>query len=357
MLGDASWPPTAERRDRSRRPRRPPAAGRGRTRWTSWRPTARGAYRALVWDDPAFERGLRRGDADRGDLRPPARLAAGAPGRAPAERPARGAADAVASPTLRAIPWVFAWTQVRAQPARLVRAGQRRCDASRRPTATPALARLAALYAGWPFFRVLLQNAEVALARTRPAGAAALRGARRGADGVAARGGASPPSTRARCGPSCAITGRAALLDGVPELQRSIELRAPVPRSAQRAPGPPAGPARAACRRGRPARAELERLVGPHDQRDRGRRPGDRVGAGGHAGRRRQAAGSACAAGRPRDRLARRRDDRYPTSAMTPRRPARHPRPPLPADDADALRARPRRAGRPLGRGDGRAPR
>ena len=73
---------------------------------------------------------------------------------------------------------------------------------------------------------MLLQNAEVALARTDPRiGARHL--ALAGAAGERARRARSPRSTRGPSSAVLAVTGQAALLDGVPALQRSIELRDP----------------------------------------------------------------------------------------------------------------------------------
>ena len=87
------------------------------------------------------------------------------------------------------------------------------------------MARLAALHRSWPFFRGLLQNAEVALARSdvavgRRYAALAGAGGARLAEHVEAE--------HARTGRLLLrVSGRAALLDGVPALQRSIALRAP----------------------------------------------------------------------------------------------------------------------------------
>ena len=69
--------------------------------------TARGAYRALVWEDPAFESYFRAAT--------PIEELAGWPS-ARGRRRAAGAADSQQSAlaALRAIPWVFAWSQSRA---------------------------------------------------------------------------------------------------------------------------------------------------------------------------------------------------------------------------------------------------
>ena len=180
---------------------------------------ARDAYRALVWEDPDLEAafmaatpieqitGLRLGS------RPAAR---GGAGTSPAMVPSLA--------SLRAIPWVFAWTQVRANVPAWYGLGTAVEGYVARHGAVGA-ARLARLHAGWPFFRVLLDNAEVALARTDPR-IAARHLAIAGPSGV--RLGATIADEHARSVRAVlSVTGRAALLDGVPALQRSIELRTP----------------------------------------------------------------------------------------------------------------------------------
>jgi phosphoenolpyruvate carboxylase len=180
---------------------------------------ARAAYRALVWEDPDLEAVFLAAT-------PIERIAGLRLGSRPAARGGDGAsAEPVPSlASLRAIPWVFAWTQVRANVPAWYGLGTA-VDAYVARHGPAGAARLARLHAGWPFFRVLLENAEVALARTDPriaarhlavAGAAGVRLAAAIADEHAR-------SVRA----VLAISGRAALLDGVPVLQRSIELRTP----------------------------------------------------------------------------------------------------------------------------------
>ena len=106
--GARAAPPRAAR-PRRPRGRRPPPGGhafarraRGRRRWTSLSPLAEGAYRKLVHET----RGPRRATCT-----PPPRSTRSSRlniGSRPARRgPAAGVAD------LRAIPWVFAWTQSR----------------------------------------------------------------------------------------------------------------------------------------------------------------------------------------------------------------------------------------------------
>ncbi len=180
--------------------------------------SARAAYRALVWETPEFEgvfhaataieqiAGLHLGS------RPSARGGMGRPAGPPP------LAD------LRAIPWVFAWTQARLNLPAWFGLGSA-IEAFERRHGAAGATRLRRLYADWPFFRILLQNAEVALARTDAdvggrhlalAGAAGERIAE-----VVAK------EHRRSIEAVLAVSGQEALLDGVPALQRSIERRDP----------------------------------------------------------------------------------------------------------------------------------
>ena len=195
---------------------------------------ARRAYRALVWATPAFERvfgaatpiaaisGLQLGSRPavrgRGSAGVAAAAGAGGAPSVPVEPPGTSLAS------LRAIPWVFAWTQVRINLPGWFGLGSA-LAAFERSHGEVGMADLAALYRRWPFFRGLLQNAEVALARSdlavgrRYAALAGPDGAR-----LAERVEAEHAQTVRLL---LRISGRAALLDGVPALQRSIAMRAP----------------------------------------------------------------------------------------------------------------------------------
>lgn len=78
-------------------------------------------------------------------------------------RPSRRAADGDLR-QLRAIPWVFAWTQSRHQLSSWYGLGY----ALERFAATEpdGLAKMRAMYQQWPFFATLLENAELSLAKT-----------------------------------------------------------------------------------------------------------------------------------------------------------------------------------------------
>ncbi len=106
-------------------------------------------YRAIVWDDPTFSEFFR-------SFTPLDELRRLEIGSRPSSRPeAAGAAELEA---LRAIPWVFSWTQTRCiLPAWL--------GAGAGLSAAP-IVELRRLYAHWPFFRALVENLEMSLAKT-----------------------------------------------------------------------------------------------------------------------------------------------------------------------------------------------
>ena len=214
---------------------------------------ARDAYRALARDDPDLE-------AVFVAATPIEQIAGLRLGSRPAAR-GRAASASEVLPTLaslRAIPWVFAWTQIRANVPAWYGLGTA-VEACGRRHGTAGMARLQRLHGTWPFLRLLVQNAEVALARADPritarhlglAGAAGSRLAATIADEHAR-------SVRA----VLQITGQAALLDGVPALQRSIELRAPYLDPLGDLQIEALSRLRGAAPDG-PVRADLERLVG-----------------------------------------------------------------------------------------------
>jgi phosphoenolpyruvate carboxylase len=221
---------------------------------------ARDAYHALVRGNPDLEAAFMAATPIEqiADLRLGSRPAArGQAGRA------EGAATSPTLASLRAIPWVFAWTQVRANVPAWYGLGTA-VEACRRRHGAVGMARLQRLFQAWPFLRLLVQNAEVALARTDPRIAArhlALAGAA-GSRLAAAIADEHARSVRA----VLEITDQAALLDGLPALQRSLELRAPYldplgelqVEALSRLRGSPPG----APRGTEEERADLERLVG-----------------------------------------------------------------------------------------------
>ncbi len=172
------------------------------------------AYRALVRQDPLFEAYFRAAT-------PIEELAQLAIGSRPA---ARGSGAAVRLESLRAIPWVFAWSQSRANLPGWYGTGSA-LEAYRARHGAAGLERLRGLYRSWPFFASVLDNAEMILAK---------------ADMPIARRYASlaPPEGRTiwrrikteyerSVTQILAVTGRRRLLDDMLVLQRSIELRNP----------------------------------------------------------------------------------------------------------------------------------
>jgi phosphoenolpyruvate carboxylase len=108
---------------------------------------AHAAYRALVWEDDGFVRFFRQ-------FTPADELALLRIGSRPARRP--GDEDYLAS--IRAIPWVFAWTQNRCLLPAWFGCGT--------AFAAADLQELRRLYRGWPFFRSLIENLEMTLAKS-----------------------------------------------------------------------------------------------------------------------------------------------------------------------------------------------
>ena len=170
----------------------------------------RRAYRALVWDDPDFVPFFHAATP----IDEIARLPIGS-------RPSRRRAGGLES--LRAIPWVFAWTQSRAILPGWYGVGSGLDALGARPEGA---ALLAEMVASWPFFRVVLDNVEMVLAKADM-------------DIFARYAELAPPDLRRRVTPRIArehagtlrwvkrLTGGRRLLDGNPSLQRSIALRNP----------------------------------------------------------------------------------------------------------------------------------
>ena len=110
---------------------------------------AHGTFRGVVWDDPGFSGFMRA-------FTPLDELSLLEIGSRPVSRPEASAADELAA--LRAIPWVFAWTQTRCIVPAWLGAGS--------GFAEVATAELRRLYETWPFFRALVENIEMSLAKS-----------------------------------------------------------------------------------------------------------------------------------------------------------------------------------------------
>ncbi len=186
-----------------------------------WRPMitelaklAERAYRRLVWDDTAFEDFFRRATP----IDEISRMELGS-------RPARRGGAPPTLDGLRAIPWVFAWSQSRTNLPAWFGVGTALASFADRHAENRR--HLADAYGGWEFFRSLIDNVELGLAIADPSLAgryAELAGTEEPMRRVAAaieaeRGRTVEELTR--------LTGRDRLLEGSPRLARSIELRTP----------------------------------------------------------------------------------------------------------------------------------
>jgi phosphoenolpyruvate carboxylase len=175
-------------------------------------PLAERAYRGLVHESPALGRYLRAAtpldEIERLNI-----------GSRPARRgPASGLAD------LRAIPWVFAWTQSRVILPGWYGLGSAVSAWAGEDEARWAL--LAAMYREWPFFKTLVDNAQLALRAADMLIAAVYASLADPADREAVF-----PRLRDEYRLSeralARLTGQRDLLDDAPWLQRSIRVRNP----------------------------------------------------------------------------------------------------------------------------------
>jgi phosphoenolpyruvate carboxylase len=171
---------------------------------------ARRAYRHVVYDEPEFVSYFRAATPEH-EL-----------GRVPigSRPPRRGHAEGVDS--LRAIPWVFAWTQTRLLLPSWLGAGEALSAAVARGDGE----QLARMYREWPFFRSTVDLIAIALAQAEPQIAAEyerrLVPASLGRIGEDLRTRLEIASDQVR-----RIIGREHLLDAYPVLRRSIEVRNP----------------------------------------------------------------------------------------------------------------------------------
>jgi phosphoenolpyruvate carboxylase len=175
---------------------------------------SRTAYRALVWEDdelPAFFR----------SFTPVDELALLEIGSRPSSRPEAPARAELAA--LRAIPWVFGWTQNRC----LLPAWYGCGTAFAVAVDGGALADLRRLYRDWPFFRAFVENLEMALAKSS---IEIARGYLRLVQESAGRDriwGLIEEEHRRTVATVLAIVESRELLDRHPVVQRSIQLRNP----------------------------------------------------------------------------------------------------------------------------------
>jgi phosphoenolpyruvate carboxylase len=188
---------------------------------------ARRAYRSLVYEEPGFERFFRT-------VTPVAELSTMALGSRPARRGAAGAAldagagDVRAAPgidSLRAIPWVFSWSQARIGLPAWYGLGSA-LEGFERRHGEGSLEQVADLYRDWPFLTSAFDNAELILGRSE------LQIARLYAELTADEEGARlwgriVEEYARSTGLLAKVTGRTELLAAEPMVGRSIRLRRP----------------------------------------------------------------------------------------------------------------------------------
>jgi len=170
----------------------------------------RKAYRGLVWEEKRFVGFF--GSAS--PLEEISRLNIGS-------RPAKRSAGGLEA--LRAIPWVFAWTQNRAILPGWYGVGSALEAFASRPDGEKQLREM---YAEWPFFRAVLDNVEMVLAKTDMGVASryARLASKEDREAVWPRIRAEHARTQRWL---LLLTGRKRLLAANPRLSRSISLRNP----------------------------------------------------------------------------------------------------------------------------------
>ena len=172
------------------------------------------AYRDLI-DDPEFWDWYTRGTPIEQISRLPI-----------ASRPvSRGSSARVALGGLRAIPWVFAWTQTRAIVPGWYGTG---AGLGGLLDEDPdAAAELATLYRTWPFFRAVVDNAQLEMARARLAVTERYDRLARAGDAPTDFLTRITDDYRRAADAVLRITGQSGILDNDPVIQRSIVLRNP----------------------------------------------------------------------------------------------------------------------------------
>ena len=187
----------------------PVEEGPFRTAYDELAEIGRRAYRALVWEDPNFVPFFMAAT-------PIEEISALPIGSRPSKRAAGGLES------LRAIPWVFAWTQNRAIVPGWYGVGSALEEYGSRPEGLELLKRM---YRQWPFFHTVIDNVAMVLAKSDMA--------------IAERYAAlAPESTRPLWERIRAeysrtrrwvkrVTGEARILEGNQQLRESISLRNP----------------------------------------------------------------------------------------------------------------------------------
>jgi phosphoenolpyruvate carboxylase len=169
---------------------------------------SRVAYRRIVYEDPRFVEYLHAAtpEPELGSLKIGSRPARRAPG--------------TGIDMLRAIPWVFAWTQVRLMLPAWLGVSQALADAA------DGFDGLRAMYRGWPFFQSTIDLIEMVLAKTSPA-IQAQYDKRLVPEGLRPVGAALRDELARTMDLVLRITGHERLLEHNPVLRRSIDVRNP----------------------------------------------------------------------------------------------------------------------------------
>jgi phosphoenolpyruvate carboxylase len=194
------------------------AVAQGRPVMDELAATSRAAYRALVYEDPGFSAFFRT-------ITPIEEISALRLGSRPAARRRAGESGPPPIEELRAIPWVFAWTQARIELPGWFGLGSA-LAAWRERHGDAGLERIGAVYRSWPFLASILDNAELSLARV-DLGVARRYAALATAPGDDARWRAIEDEHRRTVELLLRVVGHEQLLDGSPVLQRAIALRTP----------------------------------------------------------------------------------------------------------------------------------
>jgi phosphoenolpyruvate carboxylase len=178
---------------------------------------SRAAYRALV-EQPGFGTFFR-------SVTPIDLIAGLGLGSRPASRASGGSLRPDEGiDALRAIPWVFAWSQSRANlPGWYGLGTALEAYAAR---GDDAMAHLAGLYRRWPFFASVIDNAELSLAKADIGTFRRYAALAEGSEAAAIRGLVEAEHARS-IRMLLAVTGQDRLLEGDATLARSIELRNP----------------------------------------------------------------------------------------------------------------------------------
>ena len=172
--------------------------------------TSRTAYRRIVYETPEFLEYFRLAT-------PEVELGRLTIGSRPARRrPGSGVTS------LRAIPWVFAWTQTRLMLPAWLGVG----DALHEAIAARQLDELQAMYREWPFFRSTMDLVEMVLAKASP-DIAAFYDDRLVPASLRSLGTELRERLRGTVAATLRVTGHGELLEHNPVLRRSINVRNP----------------------------------------------------------------------------------------------------------------------------------